>query len=83
MAAGCDCRRAKLSRRERSLDAEHPSKAAVVFRLEMVEPAGAASLAGACQNPDAIRDKRVVFILTGANISAELLRRALDTKPLV
>ena len=49
----------------------------------LVEPAGAASLAGACQHREEIRGKRVVFILTGANISTELLQRALATSPLV
>jgi threonine dehydratase len=35
----------------------------------LVEPAGAASLAGARRRLDAIRGKRVVFIATGANIT--------------
>jgi threonine dehydratase len=43
----------------------------------MVEPAGAASLAGACNHRDLIRGKRTVFILTGANISLQLLGQAL------
>ncbi len=49
----------------------------------LVEPAGAASLAGACLHREAIRGKRVVFILTGANISTDLLQRALATPALV
>ena len=49
----------------------------------LVEPAGAASLAGACGHRERIQGKRVVFILTGANISTDLLQRALTTKPLV
>ena len=43
----------------------------------MVEPAGAASLAGACNHRDLIRGTRTVFILTGANISLQLLDQAL------
>lgn len=49
----------------------------------LVEPAGAASLAGACLHRDQIQGKRVVFILTGANISTELLQRALATPALI
>ena len=49
----------------------------------LVEPAGAASLAGACEHREQVQGKRVVFILTGANISTELLQRALAVKPLV
>jgi threonine dehydratase len=49
----------------------------------LVEPAGAASLAGACQHPEIVKGKRVVFILTGANISPDLLSEVLDHKPLI
>jgi len=49
----------------------------------LVEPAGAASLAGACLHKELIQGKRVVFILTGANISSELLRCALSTEPII
>ena len=49
----------------------------------LVEPAGAASLAGACQHPEIVKGKRVVFILTGANISSELLSEVLNQKPLI
>ncbi len=49
----------------------------------LVEPAGAASLAGACQHPEMVKGKRAVFILTGANISVELTREVLSTTPLV
>ena len=49
----------------------------------LVEPAGAAALAGACQHRELIKGKRVVFILTGANISSELFQRVLATPPLI
>ncbi|MFT5218964.1 MAG: threonine dehydratase [Planctomycetota bacterium] len=49
----------------------------------LVEPAGAAALAGACQHRQQIKGRRVVFILTGANISSELLQRALATAPII
>ena len=49
----------------------------------LVEPAGAAGLAGACKRLEAVRGKRVVLILTGANLSTELLQRALATEPSV
>jgi threonine dehydratase len=49
----------------------------------LVEPAGAASLAGACQHPEIVKGKRVVFILTGANISPQLLSEVLNQKPLI
>jgi threonine dehydratase len=48
----------------------------------LVEPAGAAALVGAWQHRDELVGKRIVLILTGANISAVLLRRALSLKPL-
>lgn len=47
----------------------------------LVEPSGAASVAGAFRNQDVIRGKRVVLILTGANISTELLQQVLATPP--
>ncbi len=49
----------------------------------VVEPAGAAALAGACQHRQLIKGKQVVFILTGANISCELLQQALATTPMI
>lgn len=49
----------------------------------LVEPAGAAALAGACANRERIRGKRVVFVVTGANISTELLTDALGRNPLI
>ena len=49
----------------------------------LVEPAGAASLAGACRHRDQVRGKRIVFILTGANIGSELLQRVLATDPII
>ncbi|MXZ62026.1 MAG: pyridoxal-phosphate dependent enzyme [Chloroflexi bacterium] len=52
--------------------------AAVVDLLEhahlLVETAGAAALAGAVAARDRIRDRRVVLVLTGANITSEQLR---------
>ena len=48
----------------------------------LVEPAGAAALVGAWQHREQLANKRVVLILTGANISAALLRRALALPPL-
>ena len=49
----------------------------------LVEPAGAASLAGACRHKGIIRHKRVVLILTGANISSELFKEVLETEPIL
>jgi threonine dehydratase len=43
----------------------------------LVEPAGAAALAGAWERRDAIRGKRVVLLLTGANVPLDVLRKAL------
>ena len=52
--------------------------AAVVELLEhahlLVEPAGAAALAGAVAARERLRDRRVVLVLTGANITTEQLR---------
>lgn len=44
----------------------------------LVEPAGAAALAGAWQQRDLLRGKKIVLVLTGANISSALLSRALS-----
>ncbi len=44
----------------------------------LVEPAGAAGLAGAWQRKDKLVGKRVVLVLSGANITDELLGRALQ-----
>ena len=49
----------------------------------LVEPAGAAALAGAWSIRDQLKDKRVVLILSGANVTMDVLKSALDTKPLV
>jgi threonine dehydratase len=49
----------------------------------LVEPAGAAALCGAVARRDELRGKRVVVILSGANLTMDLVRRALDTKPLL
>ena len=49
----------------------------------LVEPSGAAALAGAWERRDELRGRRLVLVLSGANITTPLLRRALDTPPLV
>ena len=49
----------------------------------LVEPAGAASLAGAWSIRDQIKDQRVVLILYGANITMDVLKAALDKPPLI
>jgi threonine dehydratase len=49
----------------------------------LVEPAGAAGLAGLCEHRDELVGKRVVLILTGANISRDQLDQALATPPLL
>ncbi|MFO0995691.1 MAG: threonine/serine dehydratase [Alphaproteobacteria bacterium] len=49
----------------------------------LVELAGAAALAGAWQRRAELRGKTVVLILSGANITMELLRRALDREPFI
>ncbi|MEM7294985.1 MAG: pyridoxal-phosphate dependent enzyme, partial [Pseudomonadota bacterium] len=48
----------------------------------LVEPAGAAALSGAWQHREKLAGKRVVLLLSGANVSAELLIRAFATEPL-
>ncbi len=47
----------------------------------LVEPGGAAGFAAAWQRRETFKGKRVVFMLTGANITVEALRQALDTAP--
>lgn len=49
----------------------------------LVEPAGAASLAGLWMHRDQLRGKRVVLILTGANLTMDQLRSALERPELV
>lgn len=49
----------------------------------LVEPAGAAALAGAWRERSRLAGKRVVLILSGANATASVIRRALDTAPLI
>lgn len=44
----------------------------------LVEPGAAAGIAGAWQRHNAIKDKRVVILLTGANASAALLQKAMQ-----
>ncbi len=48
----------------------------------LVEPAGAAALAGAWRQRDAFAGKRVVLLLSGANAPQEVLMRALTGAPL-
>jgi threonine dehydratase len=47
----------------------------------LVEPAGAAALAGVFANREGIRGKRIVLILTGANIAMAQLEQAMATRP--
>jgi threonine dehydratase len=49
----------------------------------LVEPAGAATLAGAWRHREQLAGKRVVLILSGANATVEQLRGALATPPLI
>ena len=49
----------------------------------LVELAGAAALAGAWRERERLEGKRVVLILSGANATISLVRRALETEPLV
>jgi len=48
----------------------------------LVEPAGAAALAGAWERRGELAGKRVVLVLSGANLTMDLLRRAIDSPPL-
>ena len=48
----------------------------------LVEPAGAAALAGAWQRRGELAGKRIVLVLSGANATTDLIRRALATPPL-
>jgi threonine dehydratase len=48
----------------------------------LVEPAGAAALAGAWERRGELRGRRIVLVLSGANITPQLLHRALDAPPL-
>ncbi len=48
----------------------------------LVEPAGAAALAGVFARREDIRGKRIVLILTGANITMAQLEQAMATPPL-
>src|SRR5581483_2688068 len=56
-------------------------RAAIILYLQKVktlaEPAGAASLAGALQEPDKLRGKKVAVILSGGNITPEQLKQVL------
>jgi threonine dehydratase len=48
------------------------------FAHVLVEPSGAAALAGAWKRRRDVARKRIVMILTGANISRDVLREALS-----
>jgi threonine dehydratase len=49
----------------------------------LVEPSGAAGLAAAWDRRDRLESRRIVLVLTGANLSGPVLRRALEGGPLV
>ncbi|MFO0995692.1 MAG: pyridoxal-phosphate dependent enzyme [Alphaproteobacteria bacterium] len=49
----------------------------------LTEPSGAAAFAGAWTHREALRGKRVVVVLTGANATVEQLQAALATEPFV
>jgi threonine dehydratase len=49
----------------------------------LVEPAGAAALAGALGDRQAVRGRRVVLVLTGGNVTLEQLSHALSLPPLL
>src|SRR5262249_53879989 len=42
----------------------------------VAEPSGAAATAAFLQDPSAYADARIVLLVTGANVSSEVLRRA-------
>jgi threonine dehydratase len=48
----------------------------------LVEPGAAASLAGAWARRTSLRGKTIVLILSGANVDATMIKRALETPPL-
>ncbi|MDA0364999.1 MAG: threonine/serine dehydratase [Chloroflexi bacterium] len=58
--------------------------AAMIALLELqhllVEPAGAAALAAALARPDAVRGRRVVLVLSGANVTLDQLARVLANR---
>jgi threonine dehydratase len=49
----------------------------------LVEPSGAAGLAAAWARRDALRGNRLVLVLTGANVTTEILARALSGAALI
>jgi threonine dehydratase len=49
----------------------------------LVEPSGAAGLAGAWDRRERLHDRRVVVVLTGANVALEVVRQAFEGPPLV
>ncbi|MBV8515871.1 MAG: pyridoxal-phosphate dependent enzyme [Acidobacteria bacterium] len=54
------------------------TRAMILSAQLLVEPSGAAALAGALQQRASFRGKRVVLIATGANLTAELFARLHD-----
>jgi threonine dehydratase len=48
----------------------------------LVEPGAAAGLAGAWRKREELRGRRVVIALTGGNVDAAMVRRALETPQL-
>ena len=48
----------------------------------LVEPSGAASLAAAWQRRDELRGQNIMLVFSGANITTDMLQRALNTPPL-
>lgn len=49
----------------------------------LVEPAGSAALCGAWSRRNAVKGKTVALILSGANLTTELLQKALSMEPLI
>jgi threonine dehydratase len=49
----------------------------------LTEPSGAAALAGAWKRCTALRGKRVVLVISGANVTMDVLRQALTRSPLI
>lgn len=47
----------------------------------LVEPAGAAALAGAWQKRAELRGRRIVLVLSGANVTDSQLRQSMDAPP--
>jgi threonine dehydratase len=54
----------------------------LVWAHQLVEPGAAAGLAGAWQRRSILRGRRVVILLTGANVPSEVVAQALLVPPL-